>query len=101
MLSALVFTLARALGRCRTSESSHLHHPLGDMKGRDATLNCLNTICTGGLLGLVVEVKLLLEVTASRLAGWSDDAVVLAVWDINSAHMLHVGHCMWGSSLKL
>jgi hypothetical protein len=64
-------------------------------------LDCSNTICTSGLLGLVVKVKLLLEVVASSLAGQSDDVVVLAVWEINSAHTLHVGHCMWRPSLKL
>jgi hypothetical protein len=42
-LGDLVFTLARALGRCRRSESCH-HHPLSDMKDGGAALDCPNTI---------------------------------------------------------
>jgi hypothetical protein len=87
-LGDLVFTLARALGRFRRSESCHLHHPLSDMKDGGAALDRPNTICAGGLLGLVLKVELLLEVAASSQAAQSDDLVVLGVREINCAHVL-------------
>jgi hypothetical protein len=58
------------------------------MKDGGAALDRPNTIRAGGLLGLVLEVELLLEVAASSRAAQSDDLVVLGGWEINCAHVL-------------